>query len=71
MTSDLQALAASAAGQVKITAIKAMQTTNRSGTWIKIETDAGICGYGPCHAPGRWHAASSIPSTMVACRISA
>lgn len=52
MTSDLQALAASAAGQVKITAIKAMQTTNRSGTWIKIETDAGICGYGPCHAPG-------------------
>lgn len=52
MTSSLQAQAASAAGQVKITAIKAMQTTNRSGTWIKIETDAGICGYGPCHAPG-------------------
>ena len=50
--SNLRAQGASARGQVAITAIKAMQTTNRSGTLIKIETDAGICGYGPCHAPG-------------------
>lgn len=37
-------------GQVKITAIKAMQT--KGGTFIKVETDAGIAGYGPCHGSG-------------------
>lgn len=51
-TSDLQIQAEPVRGQVTITAVKAMQTTTRSGTLIKIETDAGICGYGPCHAPG-------------------
>ena len=37
-------------GQVKITAIKAMETT--AGTLIKVETDAGINGYGPCGGTG-------------------
>ena len=36
---------------VKITAIKAMQP-KQGTTLIKIETDAGICGYGPCGASG-------------------
>lgn len=54
MTSNLRAQAASALsgpGQ-KITAIKAMQTTNRSGTLIKIETDAGICWVWPLPRAG-------------------
>ena len=38
-------------GQVKITAIKAVQL-KRDATLIKIETDAGIAGYGPCHGTG-------------------
>jgi L-alanine-DL-glutamate epimerase-like enolase superfamily enzyme len=42
---------AAARGQVKITAIKALQLKER-GTLIKIETDAGICGYGECHGSG-------------------
>lgn len=42
--------AAPVRGQVKITAIKAMQT--KGGTFIKVETDAGIAGYGPCHGSG-------------------
>ena len=41
----------SARGQVKITAIKALQP-ERDATLIKIETDAGISGYGPCHGTG-------------------
>jgi galactonate dehydratase len=41
----------SARGQVKITAIKALQP-KRDATLIKIETDAGISGYGPCHGTG-------------------
>ena len=36
--------------QVKITSIKAMQVGRR--TLIKIETDAGIVGYGPCGGTG-------------------
>ena len=46
-----EALAAPARNQVKITALKAMQTTG-TGTIIRIETDAGISGYGPCHGTG-------------------
>jgi len=43
--------AASLDGQVKITAIKAVQP--RSGaTLIRVETDAGVHGYGPCHGTG-------------------
>ena len=40
------ALTASTHGQVKITAVKALQP-QRGTTLIKIETDAGISGYGP------------------------
>jgi L-alanine-DL-glutamate epimerase-like enolase superfamily enzyme len=46
-----EALAAAAAGQIKITAIKAMQVRD-PGTLIKIETDAGIYGVGPCGGSG-------------------
>jgi L-alanine-DL-glutamate epimerase-like enolase superfamily enzyme len=44
-------LAATRQGQMKITAIKAMQLKER-GTLIKVETDAGISGYGECHGSG-------------------
>jgi L-alanine-DL-glutamate epimerase-like enolase superfamily enzyme len=46
-----ESVAAPARHQVKITAIKAMQTAD-TGTIIKIETDAGLVGYGPCHGTG-------------------
>jgi len=46
-----ETLAASARGQVHITAIKALQP-QRGTTLIKVETDAGIAGYGPCHVSG-------------------
>jgi galactonate dehydratase len=46
-----EALAASAQGEVKITAIKAIRLNNKSRgnsrALIKIETDAGLVGYGP------------------------
>lgn len=42
---------AAARGQVKITAIKALQLQER-GTLIKVETDAGVSGYGECHGSG-------------------
>jgi L-alanine-DL-glutamate epimerase-like enolase superfamily enzyme len=45
------ALAASAQGQVQITGIHALQP-ERGTTLIKVETDAGIAGYGPCHSSG-------------------
>ncbi|MFN8513719.1 MAG: mandelate racemase/muconate lactonizing enzyme family protein [Chloroflexia bacterium] len=44
-------LAGAASGAVTITAIKAMQVRSQ-GTLIKIETDAGVEGYGECHATG-------------------
>ncbi|MCC7176707.1 MAG: mandelate racemase/muconate lactonizing enzyme family protein [Bryobacterales bacterium] len=44
-------LAAAAAGEYKITAIKAMQVRD-PGTLIKIETDGGLHGIGPCGASG-------------------
>ena len=46
-----EALAAPAQDQIKITGIKAMQVRD-PGTLIKIETDAGISGIGPCGASG-------------------
>ncbi len=49
--SHLEALAASAQGLVKITAIKAMQL-KEGRTLIRIDTDAGISGYGECGSPG-------------------
>ncbi|MCD6285497.1 MAG: mandelate racemase/muconate lactonizing enzyme family protein [Anaerolineae bacterium] len=38
-------------GQVKIAAIKVLQP-QRGTTLIKVVTDAGVCGYGPCHGTG-------------------
>ena len=49
--SGYDALIAARQGQVKITAIKALQLKER-GTLIKVETDAGISGYGECHGSG-------------------
>jgi L-alanine-DL-glutamate epimerase-like enolase superfamily enzyme len=44
-------LAAARQGDLKITAIKAMQLKER-GTLVKVETDAGISGYGEVHGSG-------------------
>ena len=46
-----EALAAPAKDLVRITAIKAMQP-KQGTTLIRIKTDAGISGYGPCGATG-------------------
>jgi L-alanine-DL-glutamate epimerase-like enolase superfamily enzyme len=46
-----EALAAPAQDQIKITDIKVMQVRD-PGTLIRIETDAGIYGIGPCGASG-------------------
>jgi len=46
-----EALAAPAQDQIKITAIRAMQVRD-PGTLIKVETDAGISGIGPCGTSG-------------------
>lgn len=46
-----QALATTLQGEVKITAIKALQP-QWGATLIKVETDAGIAGYGPCGGTG-------------------
>lgn len=43
--------AAGLAGETKITAIKALQL-RRGATLVKVETDAGVAGYGPCHGSG-------------------
>jgi galactonate dehydratase len=40
-----------ATSDVTITAIKALQP-RRGATLIKVETDAGVAGYGPCHGSG-------------------
>ncbi len=45
------ALQSSPTGPIKITAIKAMQLQD-SRTLIKVETDAGVDGYGECHGSG-------------------
>ncbi|MEZ5354186.1 MAG: mandelate racemase/muconate lactonizing enzyme family protein [Bryobacteraceae bacterium] len=48
-----QALAAPHSGKVKITAVKAMQIKNIAGnSLIRIETDAGLTGYGEAGATG-------------------
>jgi L-alanine-DL-glutamate epimerase-like enolase superfamily enzyme len=48
-----RALAQAHAGKVKITAVKAMQVQNIAGNClIKIETDAGLTGYGEAGASG-------------------
>ncbi|NLG26893.1 MAG: hypothetical protein GX557_03230, partial [Chloroflexi bacterium] len=40
-------------GHVKITAIKAMQINDQSGqTLVKVETDAGLTGYGEAGSTG-------------------
>jgi galactonate dehydratase len=49
--SSYKALAASARGLVQITGIHALQPA-QGATLIKVETDAGIAGYGPCHGSG-------------------
>lgn len=49
--SGYDALSAAHQGDVKITAIKAMQL-KENRTLIKVETDAGISGYGECHGSG-------------------
>jgi galactonate dehydratase len=46
-----EALAAPARQQVKITAVKAMQLRQRA-TLIRVDTDAGISGYGECAGGG-------------------
>lgn len=51
--SNFQAMAAGELKQVKITAIKALQLRNNGGNClIKIETDAGLVGYGEAGASG-------------------
>ncbi|MCL4506974.1 MAG: mandelate racemase/muconate lactonizing enzyme family protein [Chloroflexi bacterium] len=47
----LAKIADAASGQISITAIKALQP-KQGATLIKIETDAGISGYGPCGESG-------------------
>ena len=49
--SRYEAFAAPSQGQIKITDIKVMQVKD-PGTLIKIETDAGVSGYGPCGGSG-------------------
>lgn len=49
--SGYDALTAARQGTVKITAIKALQLKERR-TLIKVETDAGVSGYGECHGSG-------------------
>ncbi len=44
-------LLAARQGDVKITAIKAMQLAE-GRTLLKVETDAGVAGYGECHGSG-------------------
>ncbi len=51
MNGGLVTGAESVKGQVKITAIKAVQQ-RRGATLVRVETDAGIAGYGPCHGSG-------------------
>lgn len=51
MTTTSPLLALSARPAVKITAIKALQLQDRR-TLIRIDTDAGVSGYGECHSSG-------------------
>ena len=47
-----EALAAPVRQQFKITAVKALQLSVSPGTILRIDTDAGISGYGPAHGTG-------------------
>ncbi|MBI3666771.1 MAG: mandelate racemase/muconate lactonizing enzyme family protein [Acidobacteria bacterium] len=49
---SFQALAAPEKGRVKITAIKAMQLQKHGNALVKVETDAGLVGYGEAGASG-------------------
>jgi galactonate dehydratase len=59
--SAFEPLAAPARGQLRITAVKAMQPA-RGATLVKVETDAGISGYGPCGGSGPF--ARSVIATL-------
>jgi L-alanine-DL-glutamate epimerase-like enolase superfamily enzyme len=48
----LDALAGSEPGHVKITAIKAMQLREQPQCLVRVDTDAGICGYGEAGTTG-------------------
>ncbi len=60
--------AEAAAGQVQITAIKALQQ-HRGATLVKVETDAGIYRIGPCHGSGPFVRAVIAGSRSRVCRI--
>lgn len=47
-----RAIAAAHEGEVKITAVKALEVTTSANALIKIETDAGLVGYGEAGADG-------------------
>jgi L-alanine-DL-glutamate epimerase-like enolase superfamily enzyme len=47
-----EVLAASMRRQFKITAVKALQLSVTPGTILRIDTDAGVSGYGPAHGTG-------------------
>ncbi len=49
---SLLELAPGAAGQARITAIRAV-AQRRGGRLVRVETDAGVYGIGPCHGNGR------------------
>lgn len=61
VSASYESLSAPARNQVKITAIKALQP-KQGATLIKIETDAGITGYGPCGGSGPF--ARSVIATL-------
>ena len=64
----LDVLAQSEKRRVRITAVKAMELRHSAGqSLVKIETDAGICGYGEAGAPGptaRAHIREMEPSLI-------
>ena len=48
----LEVLAAPMRRQFRITAVKALQLSVTPGTILRIDTDAGVSGYGPAHGTG-------------------
>src|SRR5947209_7315000 len=51
--------AGSASGTIRITRITAMEVKGQ-GTFIKVETDAGIVGYGECRGSGPFARAAIV-----------
>jgi galactonate dehydratase len=49
---SFEALAAPMRRQFRITAVKALQLSVTPGTILRIDTDAGVSGYGPAHGTG-------------------